>query len=174
MAASAILTLISIDSRHGSSVESIDTAFVAVYSLLFSVLLFIYEVPKFGMCSDEVHDLFSKYFSSNFGFLYSPTSRGVFLIFIALLQFSLEANPGAECIDKNDSQPSCETNNENWLGILTGTLLVFEGILVMVLQCVKPDVLQEPKTNPSRPSPSTNEGEWAQQDIELSSPVPGN
>ena len=172
----AIITLTNVD-----GVEDTDTAFVAVYSLLFALLLSVYECSHCGCWYEEIEErcggfyrkvskmidrclidvvLYIEYFnnlllkmncivfcssSQNFGFLYSAISRGLFLIFIALLQFGMEAGPGSGDVD------------ENWLGIMTGTFLVVEGVVMIVIACLHPELMKEEKRR--RPQQQQSRGQ---------------
>ena len=139
MFATAIMTLTEID-----SVGETDTAFVAVYSMLFALILFVYEFSKLGCCFDEVESYFGKFFRSNFGFLYSPTSRGLFLIFVAFLQFGGKANPGSKCTDKSNG--NCQKyENNNWFGIMTGSFLIVTGIIIVLCGCRYPELMKDKK-----------------------------
>ena len=90
MLAVAIITLGSI-----YSIDESATAFSAVYSIMFALILFVYEFMKFGCCIGEVQRIVGGFYGANLGFLYFPTSRGFFLVFIAFLQFGAKANPGS-------------------------------------------------------------------------------
>ncbi len=81
---------------------------IILFFSMFGLLLFLYELAKYArVCiPDESLDSFDEmadYFLLNFGFLYGPVPRSIFLVFIALLQFGLRANPGS-------------STNNNYLG----------------------------------------------------------
>jgi len=88
---------------------------------MFAATLSIYSVQVLAQCPFTML------------FLWHRGGR-LFFIFIAFLQFGLEAMPGAE-----------KGENYNWLGIFTGCFLIFEGLLVIFLQCMYPHLMKEKK-----------------------------
>mmetsp|Transcript_15088 Transcript_15088/g.22225 ORF Transcript_15088/g.22225 Transcript_15088/m.22225 type:complete len:198 (+) Transcript_15088:85-678(+) len=82
MAAVAVLGIIQFD---WTSVTSYTDLFVAIYMLLFSILLFIYEV----MWWKSIPAL-NRSLRKNFGFLYGIKGKAIFIIFVAFLNFGLE------------------------------------------------------------------------------------
>lgn len=151
MLAVAIITLGSI-----YSIDESATAFSAVYSIMFALILFVYEFMKFGCCIEEVQRIVGGFYGANLGFLYFPTSRGFFLVFIAFLQFGAKANPGSECAD-DDKRDCINYENSNWMGILCGSLLIFEGCLLIFLNCYCSEKMKEkrPSPLPSSPPPAS-------------------
>jgi len=155
-----VTAIITLSNIHG--IGDTDTAFVAVYSLIFALLLSIYEFSHCGCCYEEVEERCGGFYRKvrkmrsephifllpylrwcvpcsvqNFGFLYSAISRGLFLIFIALLQFGMKAGPGSG-------------GNDNWMGIMTGSFLIFEGVIMMLVACRYPELMKE-KRRSSQP-----------------------
>jgi hypothetical protein len=61
------------------------------------------------------------------------------LFSVALLLFGLRAQPGSPCVDDDDDGRFCDSyENENYLGIVTGTLLIVEALFMIYIQCVYP------------------------------------
>lgn len=70
MCATAVLGLLSMD-----GVDAVGKAFVGVYMLFFSVLLFLFELIQIRPCEALDH-----MFKRNFGFLYSTKGKAFYII----------------------------------------------------------------------------------------------
>jgi hypothetical protein len=54
----------------------------------------------------------------------------------------MEAGPGSGDVD------------ENWLGIMTGTFLIVEGVVMIATACLYPELMKEEKRRrPQQPQP---------------------
>ena len=81
MAALGVITLIEI---HGSGVGDLSEPFLAVYMVLFALLLFVYECMWWSSIP-----WVNKSLRKNFGFLYGLKGKGLYLIFVACLCLGL-------------------------------------------------------------------------------------
>lgn len=70
-----------------NDISETDSIFVAAYVFLFAVILFFFELTQFKSIPK-----LDKAYKANFGFLYKPISKGIFLIFVGFLQFGLDAS----------------------------------------------------------------------------------
>jgi hypothetical protein len=77
MAALGVTSLLEMDFKN---LEEISEAFLAVYMVIFAVLLFIYELVWWQPIAS-----LNKTFRRNFGFMYGLKGKGFYLIFIAFL-----------------------------------------------------------------------------------------
>lgn len=81
MSALGVMTIIEV---HRTGLGDLSEPFLAFYMILFSVLLFIYEL----MWWSPVPNL-NKNVRKNFGFLYGLRGKGMYLIFVGFLCFGL-------------------------------------------------------------------------------------
>ena len=91
------------DFMHNSGNQ---TWFIATYIMLFAAMLATFEVAQIRNCGPVTMVL-----RENFGFLFRPLSKAIFIIFLAFLEFGLDTGGG----DSND------------IGILCGCLLIVDG-----------------------------------------------
>lgn len=113
-----------IDSLSNESSESdTDAIFVALYVFLFAVMLFVFEamsfLPKPIAYVDAVY-------RANFGFMYKPVTKAVFLVFVGFLQFGLDSS------------------HSNALGLSCGILTISSGILMAVVYCKDTSIFDAP------------------------------
>mmetsp|Transcript_3851 Transcript_3851/g.5995 ORF Transcript_3851/g.5995 Transcript_3851/m.5995 type:complete len:179 (+) Transcript_3851:41-577(+) len=66
--------------------EDTGTVFVGLYLLMFAAMLFIFELVLLKPITS-----IEMFFKKNFGFLYGPIGKSIFLIFIGILSFGLES-----------------------------------------------------------------------------------
>ena len=100
--------------KNAGSVEDTGTVFVGLYLILFASILFIYELAQVCPCS-ALDNLWKR----NFGFLYGPNGKGLYMCFISILSFGL--------------------SNPYDLALATGFCVGFFGILIMVLAWKYPE-----------------------------------
>jgi len=93
--------------------------FVSIYMILFSVLLFLYEL-MWWYSIDSVNVNLRK----NFGFMYGVRGKALYLIFVAFLVIGL----------KNDV-------SVKFLRYMTGGCFLGTGVLMLFLHYGKPDLL---------------------------------
>ena len=77
-----------LDLQRVAGLTDTESAFVAVYVLLFALLIIVFEgtqVAPGGSCG-----FIERVLRSNFGFLYKPLSKAFFLFFIAFLEVPLK------------------------------------------------------------------------------------
>ena len=94
--------------------------FVSVYMILFSVLLFLYELMWWKSI-----DSINKNLRMNFGFLYGIKGKGLYLIFIAFLSGGLR-----------------EDVTFAWLPWLTFGCFLGTGVLLLFLHFARPQLLE--------------------------------
>ena len=97
------------------------TFFVATYVLFFGALLFLFELQLLRPCAPVERVL-----RSNFGFLYRPFSKALFFIFLAFLEFGLDAG------------------DSNIYGILCGALLIADGVMYGMCALSRPHYIAAP------------------------------
>ena len=100
--------------RKGGSIDETDTIFVAAYIFLFALIFGVFEITQFKPVA-----AIDALYRANFGFLYKPMSKGVFLIFIGFLQFGLK----------------------NTFGLACGILTIACGIVLQLVYCKDPNLL---------------------------------
>lgn len=83
MAALGVLTLINLTDAK----NSLSTAFLSAYMIVFAVILFSYEFVWWSPIPQ-----LNKLYRKNFGFMYGLKGKGMFLIFIAFLCLGLRDN----------------------------------------------------------------------------------
>jgi hypothetical protein len=125
MVAHGILSLLNISDAKNAVADG----FVALYVLLFASLLLFHEISQFYPI--EQIDVIVR---RNFGFLYKPLGKGIFMIFIAFLNFGISV--------------------DTTLGMITGIVLAIVGVVYVFLYLQNPDafVLEGP-SQPSQPLP---------------------
>mmetsp|Transcript_6035 Transcript_6035/g.8539 ORF Transcript_6035/g.8539 Transcript_6035/m.8539 type:complete len:158 (+) Transcript_6035:34-507(+) len=79
--------------ENESDFDHTDIIFVAAYVFLFAVILAVFEISQFFNPFPPLHALYRQ----NFGFIFKPISKGVFIIFIGFLQFGLKNTFGLAC-----------------------------------------------------------------------------
>lgn len=113
-----------IDSLSNESSESdTDAIFVALYVFLFAVMLFVFEAMSF--LSKPIAYVDAVY-RANFGFMYKPATKAVFLVFVGFLQFGLDSS------------------HSNALGLSCGILTISSGILMAVVYCKDTSIFDAP------------------------------
>ena len=93
--------------------------FVSVYMILFSVLLFLYELMWWKSI-----DSVNKNLRMNFGFLYGVRGKALYLIFVAFLVIGLKDNVSVR-----------------FLRYMTGGCFLGTGVLMLFVHFTKPDLL---------------------------------
>ena len=124
--------------------EDTDAIFVACYVFLFAVMLFVFEASSF---SPRPVRWLEGVYRANFGFLYKPVSKSVFLIFIGFLQFGLDSSKG------------------NAMGLACGILTIAAGVGLTLVYCKEPAHFNTPGEKytppvippPVPPAPSSQE-----------------
>jgi len=104
-------------SSLGNSKNALSDAFVAIYITLFASLLFFHEITQFYPI-EQIDEVVAR----NFGFLFKPFGKGLFMIFIAFLNFGL----------------TVDTN----LGLSTGICLSIVGFGYIVLYLRNPEIFE--------------------------------
>lgn len=105
-----------------ADVKDTDAIFVAFYIFVFAVLLFVFEASQFT----KIAALDAAY-RQNFGFLYKPLSKAVFIIFIGFLFFGLKGDRA--------------------LKYACGIVTICDGIVLAGVYCKDASLLvEEPKT----------------------------
>mmetsp|Transcript_46645 Transcript_46645/g.59915 ORF Transcript_46645/g.59915 Transcript_46645/m.59915 type:complete len:131 (-) Transcript_46645:72-464(-) len=89
--------------------------FIAAYTSLFATILAAFELSK----AYEMESI-QEMFCDNFGFLYHPTYKGIYLIFIAFVNLGLSSN-----------SPTLE--------FFTTSFVLFDGILLIYCRYHKPE-----------------------------------
>lgn len=105
-----------------SKVQDITGAFLAVYMIIFAVLLFLYELIWWQPIA-----VLNVMFRKNFGFLYGLKGKGLYLIFIAFLTLGF--------LD-DDFAPSVK--GLDWA---TGIGWLAGGIFHLFVACTMPEVV---------------------------------
>lgn len=96
---------------------------MATYVFLFAVMLFVFEAHSFlPRPVGAVENLYR----ANFGFLYKPVSKSIFLIFVGFLQFGLDSSNG------------------NAMGLACGILTIAAGVLLTLVYCKQPAHFENP------------------------------
>lgn len=80
MAATGVLGIMASDSTSDTGV-----IFMGLYMLIFALILAVFEISQLRP-SMGIDNLWKR----NFGFLYGPIGRGIYMIFIAILCFGIE------------------------------------------------------------------------------------
>ncbi|CAM9185042.1 unnamed protein product [Choristocarpus tenellus] len=111
MAASAVLSLMDIPGAH--------EVFLALYLLIFGILLFVYEIVRVLMQRSGPHNIMVR----NFGFFFGAKGRGLYLVFVGFLNFPLN------------------TTLSKW----TGVAVLIWGIVTVVTYMIRPEWFEEPK-----------------------------
>ena len=93
--------------------------FVSVYMILFSVLLFLYELMWWKSIPAV-----NKNLRTNFGFLYGIKGKATYLIFVAFLVIGLKSDVSVQ-----------------YLRYITGGCFLGTGVLMLFLHFSKPDLL---------------------------------
>lgn len=124
MMAHAILSVIQI----GSSNNPLRDLFVALYLLMFALMLFSHEVNTFYPL-----ERIDRVIRRNFGFMYRPIGKGAFMIFIAFLNFGLSL--------------------DSHLGLATGIMLVIFGIFYILLFMRNPEYFDSPDSGKANLDP---------------------
>mmetsp|Transcript_8353 Transcript_8353/g.14160 ORF Transcript_8353/g.14160 Transcript_8353/m.14160 type:complete len:179 (-) Transcript_8353:92-628(-) len=88
--------------------DDIGALFIGLYMFLFAVILFVYEVT----CVKPIA-VVDDFYSKNFGFLYGPVGKGLYLLFISIMAFG---------VADDDGNPT--TN-----GIITGVITLLMSVL---------------------------------------------
>lgn len=70
-----------------TDIKDTDAIFVAFYIFVFAVILFVFEASQFTQIS-----FLDLAFRQNFGFLFKPLSKAIFIIFIGFLFFGLKGD----------------------------------------------------------------------------------
>lgn len=105
MAATGALSIMGFGSVNGNQLSHF---FVALYLLLFAALWFTFEL----MTIRPVDYIIAE-FKRNFGFLFHPLGKALFIIFVAFLNFGVKEG--------------------DQLGLATGILCIADGIILMLL-----------------------------------------
>jgi hypothetical protein len=134
MTALGVLTLIEV---HRNGLGDLSEPFLAVYMVMFAVLLFTYELmwwtPMPGV---------NKALRKNFGFLYGLRGKGLYLIFVACLCLGLGKD--------------ASVNELNWA---TGIAFALAGCLHLFVVCFHPEMAQKyvaPTAGLAGPEPTPN------------------
>jgi hypothetical protein len=93
--------------------------FVSVYMILFSVLLFLYELMWWKSIP-----VVNKNLRTNFGFLYGIKGKATYLIFVAFLVIGLQSDASIQ-----------------YLRYITGASYLGTGVLMLFLHFSKPELL---------------------------------
>ena len=102
-----------------TSATDIAEIFVSIYMILFSVLLFLYELMWWKSI-----DSVNKNLRLNFGFLYGVRGKALYLIFIAFLVIGLKDDVSVQ-----------------FLRYMTGGCFLGTGVLMLFIYFTKPDLL---------------------------------
>jgi len=117
-----VVAILNYFGNGGNDISDYPEIFIALYMLVFSVLLFCYEL-MWWMNIDSLNKVLRK----NFGFFYSITGKAMYLIFIACLCLGLDTKL---------------TSNQKWLKWTTGFSWLGTGLLFLVLRYFHPDLLK--------------------------------
>ena len=120
MCTSGVFGLLSI------SAENFTNTCVALYMILFSILLFAYEV-----CWWKSIPPLTKTLRKNFGFLFGLKGKALFIVFVAFLNFGLT---------NDDDQTT------NW-GLYTGIAFFVSGALHLVIFLKWPELMVDVRAN---------------------------
>ena len=121
MAALGVLALMGIQFKF----SDIDQAIIALYMVIFAVLLFLYELIWWTTI-ESVNRLLRK----NFGFMYGVRGKGFYIIFVACLVIGI--NKGV-------------LGDMEWLRYLTGAAWLATGILHIFLYYWRPEMVADYK-----------------------------
>lgn len=121
MAALGVLALLGIQFKF----KDIDQGIIALYMVIFAVLLFLYELIWWTTIQ-SINRLLRK----NFGFMYGVRGKGFYLIFVACLVIGI--NRGV-------------LNNNEWLRYVTGIAWLAAGILHIFLYYWRPEYVSDYK-----------------------------
>ncbi|CAM9816613.1 unnamed protein product [Discosporangium mesarthrocarpum] len=113
MAASAVVSIMALSSFE------LQRCFLAIYLLIFAVLLFMYEMVRVVMRCEGPHQIMLK----NFGFFFGAKGRGFYLVFVGFLNFPLN------------------TPLSFWTGLAT----LGWGIVTIVAYMMRPEWFEVPK-----------------------------
>ena len=78
------LGVITVLDHKPSSVDELTVFFLGIYMIIFSAILFMYE-----LCWWQPFPAVNRTFRKNFGFMYGLQSKGFYLLFIAFLTIGL-------------------------------------------------------------------------------------
>lgn len=104
MAAVAVLSILGFGNVNGNQLSEF---FVALYLMLFAATWFTFEVMQIQPVDYIIHHL-----KRNFGFLFHPIGKALFIIFVAFLNFGVQ---------------------DDTLGIACGVLCIADGVILIVL-----------------------------------------
>lgn len=91
---------------------------MGVYMILFSGLLFSFEVLQICSCCETLDILYKK----NFGFFYGVIGKASYMILIGVFAFGLDVSGSAQKIN-----------------YAAAILMAATGFLSMIIHCLKPD-----------------------------------
>jgi len=111
MAATGAMSLASFGSVNENQLSG---AVVSLYLLLFSATWFAFEASQVKSCDFVVVQL-----KRNFGFLFHPLGKSLFIIFCAFLNFGVQASA---------------------LGLATGLCCIADGVILILLYLKRPDL----------------------------------
>jgi hypothetical protein len=83
-AAMGTLGVVTVMDHKPSSVDELTVFFLGIYMIIFSAILFLYE-----LCWWQPFPAINRTFRKNFGFMYGLRSKGFYLLFIAFLTIGL-------------------------------------------------------------------------------------
>jgi len=121
MAALGVLAMLGIKFKF----SDIDQGIIALYMIIFAVLLFCYELIWWTTI-ESINRLLRK----NFGFMYGVRGKGFYLIFVACLVIGI--NKGV-------------LGNNEWLRYVTGIAWLAVGILHIFLYYWRPEYVADYK-----------------------------
>lgn len=110
MAATGVLSFQQFGNVNGNQLSQ---AFVSIYLLLFAAIWFTFECNQIKPVDPIVFQL-----KRNFGFLFHPMGKSLFIFFVAFLNFGVQ---------------------EDTLGLATGILCLLDGIILIVLYLKYPE-----------------------------------
>merc|ERR1712232_1030870 len=113
-----VVAILNYFGNGGKNIRDYPEIFIALYMLVFSILLFTYELMWWANI-----DYLNKVLRKNFGFLYSITGKAMYLIFVAFL-----------CIGLDEKL----TGNQKWLKWTTGISWLVTGLFFLVLRYFQP------------------------------------
>merc|ERR1712037_693621 len=128
-----VVAILNYFGNGGKNISDYPEIFIALYMLVFSVLLFCYEL-MWWINIDSINNILRK----NFGFFYSLTGKAMYLIFVAFLCLGLDNKL---------------TGNQKWLKWTTGILWLATGLLFLVLRYFQPGLVntyQNPSVSPKK------------------------
>ena len=106
-----------------SSLGDTDAIFVALYVFLFAFILFVFEAHQFSPKPIKYVD---DVYRANFGFMYKPLTKAIFLIFVGFLQFGLDSSNG------------------NAMGLSCGVLTIADGVILTAVYCKDSTIFDVP------------------------------